>query len=111
MITCLAYRSNSLFSLSLKRDLLFNVVVYPTYRITDIFIYTLYRIYDMYTRLKGGENVMGCYGGMCVPGRRFLTKEEKIEMLQEYHDYLNQEAKGVAERITELKNSTEDSEE
>jgi len=34
--------------------------------------------------------------------RNFFTKEEKIEMLKEYEDYLNKETKGVAERIKEL---------
>jgi hypothetical protein len=35
--------------------------------------------------------------------RRFLTKEEKIEWLEEYKTNLEQELKGVAERIQELK--------
>jgi hypothetical protein len=47
---------------------------------------------------KGGVEVM-C-GGY---GRRFLTKEEKIEWLQEYKTNLEQELKGVTERIQELK--------
>ena len=34
--------------------------------------------------------------------RGFLTKEEKIEMLKEYQESLEKEAKGVAERIKEL---------
>ncbi len=34
--------------------------------------------------------------------RGFLTKEEKIEMLREYKDTLEKEAKGVAERIKDL---------
>ncbi len=34
--------------------------------------------------------------------RNFLTKEEKIEMLKEYKESLEQEAKGVSERIKEL---------
>lgn len=37
------------------------------------------------------------------PGMRgFFTKEEKIEMLKEYKDSLENEAKGVSERINEL---------
>ena len=44
----------------------------------------------------------GCCGEM-APGRSFLTKEEKIEMLEEYRQSLENEAKGVAERIKELK--------
>ena len=35
--------------------------------------------------------------------RRFLTKEEKIEMLKEYQDLLEKEARGVAEKIAKLK--------
>lgn len=41
---------------------------------------------------------------MCYPGgRRFLTKEEKIEWLEEYKNSLEKELKGVTERIEELK--------
>ena len=45
------------------------------------------------------------YGGCCsteAPGRGFLTREEKIEMLKEYKESLEKEAKGVSERIKEL---------
>ena len=39
----------------------------------------------------------------CGPGMRsFLTKEERLEMLKEYKENLEKEAKGVAERIKEL---------
>ena len=34
--------------------------------------------------------------------RGFLTKEEKVDMLKEYQKDLEQEAKGVSERIAEL---------
>lgn len=34
--------------------------------------------------------------------RSFLTKDEKLEMLKEYKDNLEKEAKGVGERIIEL---------
>lgn len=34
--------------------------------------------------------------------RNFLTKEEKIEILKEYKENLENEAKGVAERIKQL---------
>lgn len=40
---------------------------------------------------------------MCYGGRRFLTKEEKIEWLQDYKSSLENELKGVTERIEELK--------
>jgi hypothetical protein len=39
----------------------------------------------------------------CERGRRFFTREEKIKHLEEYKEYLEQEAKGVAERIEDLK--------
>ncbi|MBI3027570.1 DUF5320 domain-containing protein [Candidatus Woesearchaeota archaeon] len=38
----------------------------------------------------------------CCETRSFFTNEEKIEMLKEYKDSLEKEAKGVAERIKEL---------
>ncbi len=34
--------------------------------------------------------------------RGFLTRDEKVEMLNEYKESLEKEAKGVAERIKEL---------
>jgi len=34
--------------------------------------------------------------------RGFFTKEERIEMLKEYKESLESEAKGVSERIKEL---------
>jgi len=43
----------------------------------------------------------GCCG--YGDGRRFLTREEKIKYLEEYKEYLQQEAAGVTERIEELK--------
>ena len=42
----------------------------------------------------------GCSSGSGMRG--FLTKEEKIELLKEYKDNLEKEAKGVEERINEL---------
>jgi len=41
----------------------------------------------------------GCYS---ETPRNFLTNEEKIEMLKEYKETLEKEAKGVAERIKGL---------
>ena len=43
------------------------------------------------------------YGDCGCTSRSFLTKEEKLELLQEYKASLEKEAKGVAERIQELK--------
>lgn len=48
-------------------------------------------------RGKRGVSMDGCCG------RSFLTKEEKLEMLEEYKQSLENEAKGVEERIKELK--------
>ncbi len=42
----------------------------------------------------------GSYGG-CTP-RSFLTKEEKVEMLEEYRQSLEKEAQAVSERIKDL---------
>ena len=47
-----------------------------------------------------------CYTSLSneKPGRNFLTKKEKIEMLQEYKEDLDQETMGVSERIKQLEN-------
>jgi hypothetical protein len=39
-------------------------------------------------------------------GRQFLTKEEKIEHLEEYKKWLENEKKGVEETINELKKAS-----
>lgn len=44
----------------------------------------------------------GCCGEV-ASFRAYLTREEKIEMLEEYKKSLELEAKGVAERIEQLK--------
>ena len=51
---------------------------------------------------------MCCEGDvcMCYSGRNYFTKEEKIEMLKEYKDSLEKEAKGVGERIRELEKAS-----
>jgi hypothetical protein len=38
--------------------------------------------------------------------RGFLTKEEKLELLEEYKESLESEAKGVAEKIKELQKAS-----
>ena len=38
----------------------------------------------------------------CGGARSFLTKEEKLEMLKEYKENIEKEAKGVEERIKHL---------
>ena len=45
----------------------------------------------------------GCYGHK---GRSFWTKEEKLEWLKEYQESLENEAKGVKERIKELEKAS-----
>lgn len=46
---------------------------------------------------------MTCYA-QCSPGwRGFVSKDEKISMLQEYKEDLENESKGVAEMIERLK--------
>ena len=50
----------------------------------------------------GGEKMHGYCDCGPSEGRSFLTKEERIEMLKEYKETLEKEAKGVAERIKEL---------
>ena len=46
----------------------------------------------------------GCGGGYGYGNgmRSFLTKDEKIDILKEYKKNLEEEAKGVEERIKEL---------
>tara|TARA_B100001971_G_C18100692_1_gene488648 strand:- start:679 stop:837 length:159 start_codon:yes stop_codon:yes gene_type:complete len=39
-------------------------------------------------------------------GRHFLTKEEKIDKLKEYKDWLDSESKGVDESINKLKKAS-----
>ena len=50
-----------------------------------------------------GTHVMN--GNMCC-GRSFLTKEEKIEKLEQYKKWLENEKKGVEETIEELKKAS-----
>lgn len=56
--------------------------------------------------MKNRGDMTENYGCNCgFVGRSFLTREEKLEMLKEYKENLEQEAKGVAERIKELEKS------
>ena len=49
-----------------------------------------------------------CAGSSCDSyGRGFMTRAEKVEMLQEYKKNLDNEAKGVAERIKEISSKDE----
>lgn len=56
---------------------------------------------------------MGMYcssGGCCSSGRGFLTRAEKVELLQDYKKQLDRESLGVAERIKELQQSSDEDE-
>ena len=44
----------------------------------------------------------GCASGSTYNGRSFLTKEEKVQLLREYNQELEQETQGVKEKIKEL---------
>lgn len=51
-----------------------------------------------------GTHHMGMAHGMCgCGGRRFLSRKEKIEMLEEYRESLKCELEGVEEELNELK--------
>lgn len=50
-------------------------------------------------------------GSCCSPqtgyyGRGFLTREEKIEMLEEYKSALEKETQGVKEKIEQLRKAS-----
>ena len=53
-----------------------------------------------YIRYK--EEVLKMEMQGCCGTRSFFTKEEKAEMLKEYKESLEKEAKGVGERIKQL---------
>ncbi len=44
----------------------------------------------------------GCCGISVQRARSFLTKEERIGMINQNKDYLEKEAKGVSDRIKDL---------
>jgi len=50
---------------------------------------------------NGGVSMMCGYGA--YGGRRYFTKQEKLEWLEEYKSNLEKELAGVTERIQELK--------
>jgi len=52
---------------------------------------------------RGWHHHWGCCCGPGYAPRRFPTKEEIIEELEEYLKQLRAEAKGVEERIAELR--------
>lgn len=52
---------------------------------------------------RGSHHRWGCCCGPGYVPRRFPTREEIVEELEEYLKQLRAEAKGVEEHITELK--------
>ncbi|MEK6844402.1 MAG: hypothetical protein AABX83_03150 [Nanoarchaeota archaeon] len=50
---------------------------------------------------------MNCDNGICM-SRGFPTREERIDSLKRYKEALDNESKGVAERIAELSETDED---
>lgn len=49
-----------------------------------------------------GDLGYGCCGSDFQSARSFLTKEERIALLKEYQDELENEKQGVTERIKEI---------
>jgi hypothetical protein len=49
-----------------------------------------------------GDMGYGCCGSSFQRARSFLTKEERIALLKEYQDELENEKQGVTERIKEI---------
>ena len=60
------------------------------------------RRYNIFINGMGPGMGMGHGQGPCM-GRHFITKDEKIELLEEYKKWLEKEAKGVEEFIAEMK--------
>lgn len=51
-----------------------------------------------------GDHHEGMMHGMCgCGGRRFLSKKERIDMLEEYSESLKSELEGVEEELKELR--------
>jgi hypothetical protein len=75
-----------------NRYLFIEVIVYPILEIRYTF--------------PGGENVMCGTYYRGHGGRHFLTTEEKIERLEEYKSWLDNESKGVEEAIEQLKKAS-----
>ncbi|MGA1820939.1 MAG: hypothetical protein ACMUIG_00270 [Thermoplasmatota archaeon] len=59
--------------------------------------------------MMGMDPFTGCHGGHgmghgpSMECRHFPTKEEKIELLEKYGEWLEKESRGVQEAIEELK--------
>ncbi len=79
---------------------IFKYTFFPEYRMSDI-VYTIMDTHKHYKEEKTMQ-IAQCDYSAYSNSRQFLTREEKVEMLKEYQQELEQEAKGVAERINEL---------
>lgn len=53
--------------------------------------------------VHGARNDTGCMCGCGHHARRFISRKEKAEMLEEYRDSLKRELEGVEEALEELK--------
>ena len=62
-----------------------------------------YRHHSHHTPWGAGHHHGECCCTLGYPPRRFLTREEVIAQLEEYLKNLQAEAKGVEERIDDLK--------
>lgn len=63
-------------------------------------------MHGMHGHHAGQMGQSGMAHGMCgcvCGGRRFLSKKERIEMLEEYSESLKCELEGVEEELKELK--------
>ncbi len=69
----------------------------------------MYQPQTSHRSLRGHGHKCGCECCHCKCGdgafaRRFITRQERLEKLEEYRDQLKQELKGVEERIQDVKN-------
>ncbi len=56
--------------------------------------------------MKCETSMGGCCSDGSYSGRHFLTKEEKIAKLNEYKEWLDNESKGVDEKIASLQKAS-----
>ena len=64
-------------------------------------LYNYWKYDTGFRRIKMGCGTYTCESEFA--GRSFLTKEEKIQKLEEYKEWLDSESKGVQEAIEKIK--------